>query len=72
MASVDSWPGRMHPAPVSKKPRRVDEPKATYPAKKSAKATPAPRKTGAGSAEFKRITDKLFSERKELLHKLAQ
>jgi len=56
---------------VSKKPPKVDEPQAPYAAKKPAKRA-APKKADPGEAEFKRIANKLFTERKELLHKLAQ
>ena len=58
--------------PVSK-PRKVEEPQAPYAAKRPAKAVVrAPQKAVHDGAEFKRVTDKLFRERKELLHKLAQ
>jgi hypothetical protein len=58
---------------VSKKPHKVDEPQAPYPAKKPVQAASA--KSGTASvtdAAFKRVTDKIFAERKELLRKLAQ
>lgn len=58
---------------MSKKPHKIEEPKAAYPAKKPAKAAPAaasPRQVD--DAAFKRITDKIFTERKDLLRKLAQ
>ncbi len=59
---------------MSKKPRKVDEPQAPYPAKKPAKAAPAtkPGAVSVSDAAFKRVTDKIFTERKELLRKLAQ
>ena len=60
---------------VSKKPSKVAEPQAPYAAKKPVKAAAAASKTSATSADdaaFKRITDKIFTERKELLRKLAQ
>jgi hypothetical protein len=58
---------------VSKKPHKVAEPQAPYPAKKPAKvAVPVAGKAGDKSAEFQRIAGKIFSERKELLRKLAQ
>ncbi len=70
---VDSIRQAGHFAPVSKKPHKVGEPKAAYAAKKPAKAaTPASDAAGGEQAEFKRIADKLLTERKELLHKLAQ
>ena len=59
---------------VSKKPHKVQEATAPYTAKKPVKAAVAP-KTSAASADdaaFKRATDKIFTERKELLRKLAQ
>lgn len=74
-----SRPPRLTPSPrsrilppVSKKPSKVGEPQASYAAKKPAKAAPATKRAVASDADFKRITDKLFTERKELLHKLAQ
>ena len=57
---------------MSKKPHKVGEPKAAYAAKKPAKAARVPKPVATGDTEFRRITDKLFTERKELLHKLAQ
>lgn len=70
---VDTAPPRAHCPRVSKKPHKIEEPKAAYPAKKPVKAAPA----AAGLRQvddetFKRITDKLFTERKDLLRKLAQ
>jgi hypothetical protein len=56
---------------VSKKPSKVNEPQAPYTAKQPAKATAAGKSLNK-DAEFRRIADKIFSERKELLHKLAQ
>ena len=58
---------------VSKKPHKIEEPKAAYPAKKPAKAAATvagPRQVD--DATFKRIADKIFTERKDLLRKLAQ
>jgi hypothetical protein len=69
---VDTHRRLTHCAPVKKKPAKIEEPKAAYAAKKPAKAAALPKKTDLGEAEFKRITSKLFTERKELLHKLAQ
>jgi len=58
---------------VSKKPHKVAESTSSYAAKKPAKAA-AGLNNSATSADntFKRITDKIFTERKELLRKLAQ
>lgn len=69
---VDTPARPSHPAPVSEKPHKVGEPKTADATKKPAKAAAVPAKAGAQDAEFKRITDKLLTERKELLHKLAQ
>lgn len=62
---------------MSKKPPKVKEAATPYTAKKPAvkaaatePATPGGR--SADDATFKKVTDKIFSERKELLHKLAQ
>jgi hypothetical protein len=56
---------------VDKKPHKVEEPQASYTAKKPAKAAPALKKAPT-TAEFDRIANKLLRERRELLHKLAQ
>jgi len=64
-----TWPAQI--VRVSKKPHKVGEPKATYAAKKPAKAA-LPKKSGTDNPEFKRIAGKLFTERKKLLHQLAQ
>jgi hypothetical protein len=56
---------------VDKKPHKVEEPQAHYAASKPAKIAPAVKKAPA-TTEFDRIANKLLSERKELLHKLAQ
>jgi len=69
--SVDTSAAGRHRSAVSKKPSKVAEPQAPYPAKKPVKAT-ASGKSAGGDAEFRRISDKIFAERKELLHKLAQ
>ena len=67
-----------HSAAVSKKPHKIEEPKAAYAAPKPAKAATAspkstvPRGQMVDDAAFKKVADKIFSERKELLHKLAQ
>jgi hypothetical protein len=59
---------------VKKKPVRVEEPAPPYAAKKpAAKAVPAqPSVRPADDAAFKKVADKIFLERKELLRKLAQ
>lgn len=54
---------------MSKKVYKVEEPPGTYAAKPAA-VRPGPRHTD--DAAFKRIADRLFTERKELLKKLAQ
>lgn len=56
---------------MDKKPHKVEEPQATYTAKKPAQDAPASKKAPANT-EFDRIATKLLRERKELLHKLAQ
>jgi len=60
--------------PVSKKPPKVGEASTPYAAKKPAKAVISPISNPAPTddAAFKRIADKIFTERKELLRKLAQ
>ena len=63
---------RAHIPPVSKKPHKTNEPKADYAAKKPAKAAAVAKPEATKDAEFRRITGKLFTERKELLRKLAQ
>ena len=60
---------------MSKKPHKVEEAATPYTARKPVKAAPAPTKSAvrpADDATFKKIADKIFAERKELLHKLAQ
>jgi hypothetical protein len=63
---------------VSKKPHKIEETKAPYAAKKPTKgAASSPKSTVQGGqavddAAFKKVTDKIFSESKALLHKLAQ
>ena len=65
-----------HIARVSKKPHKVEETAAPYAAKKPAKAdASAPARTGErppDDAAFKKVADKIFIERKELLRKLAR
>jgi len=62
---------------MSKKPQKVGEAAAPYTAKKPLKGKTAPKavsteQSGAANAAFSKVADKIFSERKELLHKLAQ
>lgn len=59
------------------KPDKVEEPTAPYTAKKAVAQpvgakSPAPAVKPADDAAFERVADKIFAERKELLHKLAQ
>lgn len=71
--SVDTTGGLTHCPVVNKKPHKIEEPKAAYPAKKPAKAVAAdkaPRQSD--DATFKQITEKIFTERQDLLRKLAQ
>lgn len=70
---VDTTPAVAHCPGVDKKPHRAEEPKAAYPAKKplAAAAAGSPSRQ-VDEATAKRITEKIFSERKELLRKLAQ
>jgi len=76
-ASVDSARLAEHITAMSKKPRKVEESTAAYSAKKPADEAPEPNPAVPASrtvdrATFQKVTDKIFSERKELLHKLAQ
>ena len=65
---------------MNRKPAKVEEPAGTYAAKAPKPATPAPvpTKQPAAAVRFlddakgRRLTDRIFSERKELLRKLAQ
>ena len=61
---------------VKKKPAKVEEPTTPYAAKKRAKAatskSAAPGVRQVEDAAFQKVADKIFSERKELLRKLAQ
>ena len=59
------------------KPDKVEEPTAPYVAKQAVAQPagvnpPAPTAKQADDAAFERVADKIFAERKELLHKLAQ
>ncbi len=59
---------------MNKKPHKAEEAAAPYTAKKPVKAAPAtkPSAVSVSDAAFKRVADKIFTERKELLRKLAQ
>jgi hypothetical protein len=63
---------------VNRRKNKVEETAASYAAKppaKTAAAAPKPAEPGVRTvddATFKKISDRIFSERKELLHKLAQ
>lgn len=59
---------------MSKKSSKVEEPTSAYGTKKPAKVAPVTitGKANASDAAFKRATDKIFTERTELLRKLAQ
>lgn len=62
------------------KPRKVEEPAGTYSARKkrAGKSAPAPVPAAKSGVRYldpetaSHIADKIFSERKDLLHKLAQ
>jgi hypothetical protein len=62
------------------KPRKVQEPAGTYTARTPAKRAPAapasktasPHVRDLDDATAEKLADKIFSERKELLRKLAQ
>jgi hypothetical protein len=71
---VDTPPRSHIFVPVSKKSSKVQEAAANYTAKKPVKAalSPKPGPVSTSDQAFKRVTDKIFSERKELLHRLAQ
>ena len=77
LAPVDSKGDTGQITRMSKKPRKIEESATPYVAKKSAETAAAKKSTeqgvrDSGDAAFKKIADKIFSERKELLHKLAQ
>ncbi|MBK8857974.1 MAG: hypothetical protein IPN11_09975 [Opitutaceae bacterium] len=62
---------------MNPKSRKVEEPAAPYIAKRPAKKgmgrkLSKPEVRAAGDAAFDRVAGKIFSERKELLRKLAQ
>lgn len=57
---------------MSKKPQKVDDPSSSYAVKKSAKMNIPASGNRNGQSDIAQITNKLFSERKELLRKLAQ
>ncbi len=71
---VDSVSRPPQSAPVSKKPRKVEEPQAPYPAKKPAKAAPAPN-SGPRYADLDKVrasNAKLIKVHRAVLQKLAQ
>lgn len=58
---------------MNRKADKVEETAATYTAKSAEKGSTNSKSTGAkNDAAFRKATEKIFSERKELLHKLAQ
>ncbi len=62
---------------MDRKPRKVEEPTTPYATKKVKAVPAAPKSQAAGvkyadDAAFKKAASKIFSERKELLRKLAQ
>ena len=73
--SVDRKPATGQRKGVMAKPRKVEEPVTPYTAtlKSPVKASaPADKKNDVDEATFHRVVDKIFTERKELLRKLAQ
>lgn len=72
--SVDRKGWSKHFSLMSKKPRKIEESSTSYSAKKPAPSpsSPAAAPRSVDKATFRKVTDKIFSERKELLHKLAQ
>ena len=76
-APVDSGPRGRQIAGVNRKPTKVEETATSYAAKQPAKPealaqSPEPCARQTGDEAFKAVSDKIFSERKELLRKLAQ
>jgi hypothetical protein len=62
---------------MSKKPRKIEEAAGRYAIKKSTEKSSAPNLATpeakrADKATFSKIAEKIFRERKQLLHKLAQ
>jgi hypothetical protein len=60
---------------VSKKPHKIEEPKAAYPAKKPVKAAPAPAQSGIRFADLAKIREtnaKLIQVHRVVLEKLAR
>ncbi len=58
---------------MNRKADKVEETAAAYAAKSAEKASAGSKSAGsANDAAFKKAAEKIFSERKELLHKLAQ
>ncbi len=77
MAPVDSHWLQSQLERVKKKPTKIEEAKASYPARKRAQAAPASETTTTGArymddATFKKAADKVFKVHHELLRKLAQ
>jgi hypothetical protein len=78
--SVDTRFFSPHLGLVMAKPRKIEEPASTYSAsRKQAEkpSSPTPNTTTSGvryldSATAGKLADKIFTERKNLLHKLAQ
>lgn len=73
---VDTPAPPPHPALVSKKPRKVEEPHAPYPAKKPAKAAAAPAQANqvryVDRETARRLTKDILDKHSELFRKLAQ
>lgn len=71
---VDTAPPPAHGPGVSKKPHKIEEPKAAYPAKKPAKATAAqPGEIRYATPEqARKAAAEVFEVHKELFRKLAQ
>lgn len=70
---VDTSPPPAHGPSVSKKPHKIEEPKAAYPAKKPAKAALA--QTGPRFADLEKVranNAKLIQIHAKVLQKLAQ
>jgi hypothetical protein len=62
---------------MSKKPRKIEETTAPYVVKKMTANAASPKSAvskgkNSDDATFNKVTGKIFLERKELLHKLAQ
>lgn len=58
---------------MNRKPDKVEDPAASYGTKKVPEQVAAcPASKQVDEATFKKVADKIFKERKDLLHKLAQ